>query len=166
MCKKIHPRSRQAKEGFIYLIIVYNKRKTPPPRKTRGRRLRYGRRQPYRHHCPIVSSPSSLLSHWPHPPRCRIVIIVPSPSRCCGGLVVIVSPSSAHGGGVTLLLLPVSTPRAVARWGCCCHERMVSLLCHCRRSHPSHPRLLFVVPCPVVPCCPPIVLAIAHLLTL
>ena len=95
MCKKIHPRSRRVKEGFIYLIIVYNKRKTPPPRKTRGRGLRYGHHQSYRRHRPIMSSPSSLPSHWPHPPWCRIVIIdtpLPFPllwwSRCrCRPLV-------------------------------------------------------------------------------
>ena len=35
-----------------------------------------------------------------------------------------------------------------------------------RRSHPSRPHLLFVVPRPVVPRCPSVVLAVAHLLTL
>ena len=81
MCKKIHPHSRQMKEGFIYLIIVYNRRKTPPPRKTQGRGLQYRHCQPYHHHqhspplpAVVVVSLSLLAPHQP-------MVVVP-PHHC------------------------------------------------------------------------------------
>ena len=125
-------------------------------------------------------SPVSRCHHRHSPPLPTVMVVslslsaphqpmVVVPHCCCCGRC---SPSPLVVAGSSSPSPPRRCSlRAVARggsWGCCCRERMVLLLCrrHHRRSHPSRPRLLFVVPCPVVPHCPPVVLAVAHLLTL
>jgi hypothetical protein len=104
---------------------------------------------PCRCHSPVVSSLSSLPSHWPHLPRCRVVVItIPLPFLLLWWVPLHPCPRVVLVA--VLILVPVIWPSLFL---CPCPAVLMLSLSRLLSSSPHRPVVVVVAAAPCCCCC-------------